>query len=116
MRISSFAVLSDPIPFKSDNLPDTGGMWAAIGVSVFLLALLALVLFLAKRNKLGLFRPLLSSGIGQGKITVVAVRRLSSTSSAHVIAYAGKEYLIVEGARGGALSVQPLEAHQDSKE
>lgn len=116
MSIASLVDLLDPIPFKSENLSDTGGMWTAIGVSVFLLALLAIVLYVSKRNKLGFFRPLVNGGAGREKITVIAVRRLSATSAAHVIAYAGREYLVIESARGGTMSVQALETHQDIEE
>lgn len=109
----SLFTLSEPIPFKSENLTDTGGMWTALGVSVVLLILLAGVIVLSKRNKLGFLRPWLNGGAEQEKITLVATRRLSATSSVQIIAYAGMEYMVVESGRGGALSVQPLAVHKD---
>lgn len=49
-------------------------------------------------------------GTDAGGIEVRASRRLSMTTTTHVVAYRGLEYLVVESARGCVATVAPLNA------
>lgn len=80
----------------------------AVALTVTALVLVVLVGLLVYARRRGLLQPG-RHAVDEAGVEVRATRRVSMTTSVHVIAYRGREYLLLESARGSATSVTPVE-------
>jgi hypothetical protein len=102
------ATIPQGIPFRTTAPISAGSLLAAFLITGFVLTALVGGLVYARRRgwlaRVTMVRPPPS---GKG-IDVIASRRLSMMTSAHVVAYQGVEYLVVESTRGSTASVAAL--------
>lgn len=96
------------IPYRTSAPISTGSLVTALAITALVLA--ALVGCIAYARRRGWL-----VGMNAGKrtgpdmdIEVRATRRVSMATTAHVVAYRGLEYLVVESGRGCATTVAPL--------
>ena len=100
------------IPYRTEMPVSAGSIAFSLSVTLLvLLALVALIVYARHRGWAGRF----SSGgipgertVPKESIEVSTTRRVSMTTTAHVVVYRGYEYLIVESSRGSTAAVTPL--------
>ncbi|RDI99310.1 hypothetical protein DVT68_00125 [Dyella solisilvae] len=99
---------SAAIPYRTAPVVSAGSIALSMSVVVLVMvALVALVLIARRRGWLG---KLGVNGIeaGRAPLELRASRRLSVHSTAHVLSYQGREFLIVESVRHTATSISPI--------
>lgn len=109
------------IPYRTEMPISAGSI--AFSVSITVLVLVALVAAIAYARHRG-WTGRLAAGMIPGKraaaderIEVCATRRVSIATIAHVVAYRGHEYLVVESTRGATATVTSLgSSHVESGE
>lgn len=108
--VSVTTAAQSAIPYRTSAPISTGSLVTALAITA--LALAALVGCVAYARRRGWL-----AGVNAGKhtaadagIEVRASRRVSMATTAHVVAYRGLEYLVIESGRGCATTVAPLGA------
>jgi hypothetical protein len=100
------------IPFRTEMPISAGNIAFSACVTVLVLIALVVVIAYARRRgwdgrwpRRGMPGKRLASEEG---IEICSTRRVSMATTAHVVLYRGREYLIVESARGVSATVAPL--------
>lgn len=102
------------IPFRTKMPVSAGSIAFSVSITVLVLMLLIAVLVYARRRGWNGRWP---SGMISTKraepvesIEVRATRRVSMATTAHVVLYRGREYLLVESTRGVTVAVTQLDS------
>jgi hypothetical protein len=96
------------IPYRTDASVSTGAFAFALLITLCLIGLLVAALLFVRRR--GWITPpgAARAPDSSGGIQVRTSRRLSITTTAHVVSYEGHAYLIVESSRGASATVTPM--------
>lgn len=100
------------IPYRSTAPISTSSVVAALAITALTLAALIACIAYARRRGWLIGMNVGTRVAHEPGIDVRASRRLSMASSVHIVAYQGREFLIVESGRGSAATVAPLGAYQ----
>lgn len=96
------------IPYRTESPVSVGTVVVAILATVFVLAaLIGVLMYARRRGWVPVANPGKPSASVEG-IQLQASRRLSMLTTAHVVAYRGHAYLIVESSRGSSATVAAL--------
>ena len=111
MNLSSLpaSASSAAIPYRTAPAVSAGSFALAMSVVVLVMVALVALAFVARRR--GWLGALGVNSVDPGKapLQLQASRRLSVHSTAHVLSYQGKEFLIVESVRHTATSISPID-------
>ncbi|MGC1548554.1 MAG: hypothetical protein WA777_08490 [Rhodanobacter sp.] len=101
------------IPYRTESPVSAGTVVVAILATVFVLtALIGVLMYARRRGWVPSANPGRPSASVDG-IQLQASRRLSMLTTAHVVAYHGHAYLIVESGRGSSATVAALGSDAD---
>jgi hypothetical protein len=103
----ALALNAPAIPYRTDTPVSVGNLALAMLVTALALGALVGVLVYIRRRGWGLSGLRANRQATEG-IELRASRRVSLLTTAHVVAYRGQTYLIVESARGSTAAVTPL--------
>jgi len=103
----AFALNAPAIPYRTDTPVSVSNLALAMLVTALVLGALVGVLVYVRRRGWGLGGLRANKQAAEG-IELQATRRVSLLTTAHVVAYRGQTYLIVESARGSTTTVSPL--------
>lgn len=108
--------VSPAIPYRTGAQVSAGTFAFALLATILLLAVMTGVLFVARRRGWIPSTPRSRThALGEG-IELLASRRLSVATVAHVVAYRGQSYLIVESGRGSTSEVRLLTEQGQGRE
>jgi len=100
---------SPAIPYRTDAPLAIGNIAFAIAVVLLALVLLVVLAYYAKRRGWlsALSKP--AATPSQNRLQLRASQRLSLHSTAHVLAYQGRDYLVIESTRQTTAVLSPLD-------
>ena len=104
------------IPYRTDAPVSTGSFAVAMLVTLCLMGLLIAGLFFARRRGWLTLPGAVRAPTPANAIQLQASRRLSIATTAHVVSYQGRSYLVVESSRGSHAAVTPIEPGQEQSE
>jgi hypothetical protein len=97
--------MAPAIPYRTDAPVSMGTFAVALLITLCLMALLVVALvFIRRRGWITLPGTARTPAASEG-IQLQASRRLSMTTTAHVVSYQGDVYMVVESSRGSTASV-----------
>ena len=96
------------IPYRTDAPVSTGAFALALLITLCLIGLLIAALVFARRRGWITLPGATRAPASSGGIQVQTSRRLSVATTAHVVSYQGRAYLIVESSRGTSATVTPV--------
>jgi hypothetical protein len=98
------------IPYRTSAPISTGSLVTALAITALVLAALVGCIAYARRRGWLVGMSAGKRTASDSGIEVRATRRVSMATTAHVVAYRGLEYLVIESGRGCATTVAPLGA------
>lgn len=108
--VSGASVAQSAIPYRSAPTVSTGNFVVALAITMLVLIALVGGIAYARRRGWIIGSKAGMRGTDEEGIEVRASRRLSMTTTTHVVAYRGFEYLVIESTRGCVATVAPLNA------
>jgi hypothetical protein len=106
--ISSTTGAPPAIPYRTSASIPTGSLATALAITALVLAVLVGCVAYARRRGWLVGAIAGKHAAPDAGIEVRATRRVSMATTAHVVAYRGLEYLVVESGRGCITTVSPL--------
>lgn len=103
------------IPYRNAAAVSTSGFVFAMVITALVLAALVACALYARRRGWVVGAGVATRPAGHAGIELQASKRLSLATTAHVIAYNGLEYLIVESGRGSVATISPLVGDRASR-
>lgn len=98
------------IPYRTSAPISTGSLATALAITALALAALVGCVAYARRRGWLVGTSTEKRSAPDAGIEVRATRRVSMASTAHVVAYRGLEYLVIESGRGCTTTAAPLGA------
>ena len=108
----ALAAVTPAIPYRTDAPVSTSTFALALVTTIVVLAALVGVLMLVRRRGFSLFVKRDAASPAASALRLEATKRLSMSSTAHVINYEGKRFLVVECSRGTVGTVTPIDAEE----
>lgn len=102
------ALASSPIPYRTAAPVSTGTFAFALLATVLLLVVLVGGLLVARKRGWTAASAIKRNGMPAESIELIASRRLSAATTAHLVACRGHSYLVVESLRGASATLAPL--------
>lgn len=103
------------IPYRTDASVSMGTFALALFVTLCLIGLLLAGLMFVRKRGWVTWSNTSRAAVSSEGIQVQASRRLSIVTTAHVVSYQGRSYMIVESSRGASATVTPI-AQQETGE
>jgi hypothetical protein len=97
------------IPYRTSNPVSAGTFaWALLATALLMAVAVGVLLVARRRGWITATAKVRSRGQGED-IALLSSRRLSAATTAYVVAYGGRAYLVVESVRGSVAKVLPLQ-------